>query len=141
MDPVPITVALPLPKDVVNRASRWKILGKIAPLAPRAQQVKQPVQRLAHVCRARSSALPRRRDQWRDLCPFGIAQVRRITTATPNTPLALCFCPHGHTISTPVQAENHNRLIQFNTFRDRLSDRCGAQQIVGPISGFPDFPL
>jgi hypothetical protein len=82
--------AVPCPqiKIVEQRAARRQVLRHIAPLAPRAQDIHDAVDDFAKVDGTLATPALGRWDQRRDMRPFGVGEIARITQ-----PVAIVFRP------------------------------------------------
>src|SRR5271166_3048131 len=79
MDAVQRAVQAPIAKITIDSAARRQVLGKVTPLASRAQHVHDAVERLSHVGLASAASPPRRRNERFDMRPFPVRQVARIS--------------------------------------------------------------
>src|SRR5262249_6879937 len=79
VDAIESAVATPQYKIVMYRALRRKVLGQGAPLTTRAQDVHDPVHHLPDINRSFVAARLGRRDHRRDIGPFLLRQITRIS--------------------------------------------------------------
>jgi hypothetical protein len=94
MDILQRAVVSPQVEIIVERALRRKILGRIAPLAPRAQHVHDPIHNFAHIHLALAAPMFGRGNQRPEMPPFFIRQVARITPYVPIVFRAVFGRPH-----------------------------------------------
>src|SRR5271166_6454178 len=79
MDAIQRAINAPIAKVTIDGAARRQILGKVTPLASRAQHVHDGVERLSHVGFASAASPPRRRNERFDMRPLPVRQVARIS--------------------------------------------------------------
>ena len=79
MDAIQRPVIIPKLKILEQRTAGRQVLGDRPPLAAGAQDVHQAVHDLANINAALATASFGRRDQWRNMRPFIIRYVTRVT--------------------------------------------------------------
>ena len=94
MNAIQYAVALPPDEVVVDRAARWKILRKIAPLATGAQDVHHAVHNRTHVGAPLTSARLRRRNERLDIRPLVIRQIARVPQVITIVFRSVIMRPH-----------------------------------------------
>src|SRR5215472_1928527 len=94
VDAIESAVATPQYKIVMYRALRRKVLGQGAPLTTRAQDVHDPVHHLPDINRSFVAAALGARDQRRDMRPFLVRQITRITQPAAVVTFAIPWRPH-----------------------------------------------
>src|SRR5271165_3509304 len=94
MDVIQRTINAPIAKVTIDSAARRQILGKVTPLASRAQNVHDGVERLPHVCFAPAASPPRRRNERFDMRPLLIRQVARVSQMIPLVIRSVLVRPH-----------------------------------------------
>jgi len=77
MDAIQRAIDAPIAEITIDGAAQRKILGKITPLASRAQHVHDGVERLSHVCFASAASAPRWRNERFDMRPLLIRRRQR----------------------------------------------------------------
>src|SRR5215471_13548902 len=88
-------VIIPQVKVTVDRAFRREVLRQIAPLASRREHVHNAVDDFAYVRGALAASLFRRMDQRRDMLPFFVAQITRVSQMAAVIALAVLDRPHS----------------------------------------------
>jgi len=94
MNAIQYAVALPPDEVVVDRATRWKILRKIAPLATGAQDVHHAVHHRTHVGAALAPAGLRRWNERLDICPLVVRQIARVPKVITIVFRSVLMRPH-----------------------------------------------
>ena len=94
MDILQRAVGGPKIEIIVERALGRKVLGHIAPLAPRAQHVHDPIHNFAHIDLALAATMFGRGNQRFDMRPFLASQVARIAQFVTIVFRAVCSRPH-----------------------------------------------
>src|SRR5205807_8279268 len=84
------------------RALRRKVLGQGAPLTPRAQDIHDPVHHLPDINRSFVAAGLSGRDHRRDMRPFLVRQITRISQ--PATVVTFAVLRRPHRSPSPNQA-------------------------------------
>ena len=108
MNAIQYAVALPPDEVVVDRAARWKILRKIAPLAPGAQDVHHAVHNSTHVGAPLTSAGLRRWNERLDIRPLVIRQIARIPEVITIVFRSVLMRPHWRHLPNRPPPLNHN---------------------------------
>src|SRR5262249_2106377 len=94
VDAIESAVATPKYKIVMYRALWRKVLGQCAPLTTRAQDVHDPVHHLPDINRSFVAARLDGRDQRRDMRPFLVRQITRISQPAAVVTFAILRRPH-----------------------------------------------
>src|SRR5262249_25558326 len=94
VDAIESAVATPKYKIVMYRALWRKVLGQCAPLTTRAQDVHDPVHHLPNTNRSFVAARLGGRDQRRDMRPFLVRQITRISQPAAVVTFASLRRPH-----------------------------------------------
>ena len=118
MDAIQHAINAPIAEVSIDGAARRQILGKVTPLASRAQHVHDGVERLSHVCFAPAASPPRRRNERFDMRPLLIRQVARVSQMIPLVFRSVLVRPHGGPKSVRL-LWNHNQFMGLNNFRAR----------------------
>ena len=143
MDAIEDAVAIPKYKIIMYRALRREVLGQCAPLTTRAQDVHDPVHHLPDINRSFVAAGLGGRDHRRDMRPFLVRQITRISQPAAFETFAVLRRLHIRD-SPPNQATtlNHNRFKRFNIFSERHSDASSlaAYRLTAPVN-IPLFDL
>jgi hypothetical protein len=79
MDAIQRPVMGPVAKVAIDRTPRWQVLGDGALLASLAQHVHQAVHQMPLVHLSPAPAVPSQRNQRRDMRPFGVGDVARVS--------------------------------------------------------------
>src|ERR1700688_2681379 len=125
MDAVDDALVFPQIEVVENRGLGRQILGNIAPLAPRAQEIHDPVGDLAQIDRTLAPAAFGRRDQRRDQRPFLMRHLARITETSTVVTRTISRGPHRRAPpnrATPLESQTIRRTQQLSewTLRENL---------------------
>ena len=94
MDPIQHAINAPIAEVSIDGAAGRKILGKVTPLASRAQHVHEGVERLSHVRLPFAASPPRRRNERFDMRPLLIRQVARVSQMIPLIFRSVLVRPH-----------------------------------------------
>jgi len=94
MNAIQHAVALPPNEVVVDRAARWKILRKVAPLAAGAQDIHDPIHDRAHVGSSLAAAWFCRRNVALDMRPFIVGQIAWVSQLITIVFGAVLMRPH-----------------------------------------------
>src|SRR5437899_12234675 len=101
VDAIESDVATPQYYIVIFRALRRKVLGQGAPLTPRAQDIHDPVHHLPDINRSFVAAGLGGRDHRRDMRPFLVRQITRISQ--PATDGTVAVPRHSNPLHSPYQ--------------------------------------
>ena len=139
MDAIQRSVIVPKLKIAEQRAAWWQVLGDRPPLAAGAQDVHQTVHHVSDIDVPLAAAAFGRRDQWRNMSPFIIRHITRVTK-----PAAIIEEPRfstvhiGLVLNLPRPTLNHIRAplrIRDLTEDDWLNGLWPSAAMLAP--GFP----
>src|SRR5271166_1397615 len=94
VDAIERAVAIPAPKIIVHGAARRQILRQSRPLAPRAQDIHQPVDDLPLIDCPLVAAPLGGRNQWPDQGPLFIRHVTWVAQLAAVIPTTISVPPH-----------------------------------------------
>jgi Peptidase A4 family len=94
VDAIQRAIVAPQVEIIKKRAARWQVLRDRTPLAPRAQNIHDPVYHFAHIDVALVAAALGWRDQQLDKRPFIVGQITRISQFAAIVPRAILRRPH-----------------------------------------------
>src|SRR5208283_4248860 len=106
MDSIQHAINAPIAKVTIDGAAWRQILGKITPLASRAQHVHHGVERLSHVCLAPAASPPRRRNERFEMRPFLVRQVARVSQMIALVFRSVLVRPHWRPRIGPPSMES-----------------------------------
>ena len=128
MDAIQHAINAPIAEVSIDGAARRQILGKITPLASRAQHVHDGVERLSHVCFPSAPSPPRRGDEGFDMRPLLIGQVARVSQMIPLVFRSVLVRPHRRPPIRSAFLESQpihgTQQLSGQTLRKQLADRC-----------------
>lgn len=141
MDPLQRPVVVPQIEIAVHRAAWWQVFGDRAPLAPRAQHVRQPVDHFSQVHAALATAAFGRWDQQGETRPLLIRQIAGIAQTAPIVASPILLRPHP---TRPLKASlDYKPLLSLNMSSDRHSKIFAALLCVttsSPATTRPPLP-
>ena len=129
MDAIQHAINAPIAEVSIDGAAGRQILGKVTPLASRAQHVHDGVERLSHVRLPFAASSPCRRNERFDIRPLLVRQVAWVSQMITLVFRSVLVRPHRR---PPNQSAFHEITTEFhelNNFRTRhldSADEAGA---------------